>query len=323
MNALVTGATGFIGGHLAARLAKQGFSVKCLVRRPPVSGGVAGLEASAIIKGDCTRKESLVEAVRGADYIFHLAGITKTKKASDFYSVNSEGTRNLLEITAQENPGCRRFVYVSSLAAAGPSLNGHLRREEDEPAPVSEYGRSKLLGERAVAEFARSVSSVILRPAAVYGPGDRDFLVLFKMVSKGVYPYWGESSYSLIFVEDLVTAIIEAAASPATAGGTYHLSDGPCHEGMEIAASISEALGRRRPPARLRLPSFLVPVIAGISGLLPGAGIINSDKARELAYSNWCCEAGKAGVEFGFAAKTTLKEGIKWTADWYRTHQWL
>ncbi|MDA8155353.1 MAG: NAD-dependent epimerase/dehydratase family protein [Actinomycetota bacterium] len=322
MNAFVTGATGFIGGHLAARLASEGFSVKCLVRRPTVSGRLAGLAAS-VIQGDCTRKETLREAVRGADYIFHLAGVTKAKKAGDFYRANAEGTRNLLEATAENNPGCRMFVYVSSLSASGPSPDGSLRREDEEPAPVSDYGRSKLLGEKAVEEFAKSIPTVIVRPPAVYGPGDRDFLVLFRMVAKGVYPYWGESSYSLVFVEDLVAGIIQAATSQTSAGKIYNLSDGPCHKGSEIAAAISEALGKRRPPLKLRLPSALVPVIAGISGLMPGTGIVNRDKARELAYSHWCCDTGKAGRDFGFAAKTTLKEGIKWTADWYRTHQWL
>lgn len=325
MRVLVTGSTGFIGSHLARELLNRGHEVSCLVRDPSSPRWLEGLDVT-LTKGDCSDGESLRQAVRGVDYVFHLAGITKARNARDFYKVNSMGTENLLTAIEEERPQLKGFLLLSSLSAAGPSANGRPVNEETPPNPVSHYGKSKLMGEKAAMSRAERLPVLILRPPAVYGPRDRDFCLLFRMLKRGVFPYWGESLYSLLYVDDLVAGIIRAAGSPQAAmGKTYFLSDGNTYSNYDIARAIAEVVStRHQKPIKLWIPKFAMPIVAGISGLAGGeAGIINRDKLRELGYRNWCCDSGLARRELGFSPRTTLKEGIKWTADWYKIHQWI
>ncbi|MDA8085572.1 MAG: NAD(P)-dependent oxidoreductase [Nitrospiraceae bacterium] len=330
MSALVTGATGFIGSHLLPKLLENGYKVRCLTRSGAARQKLSGLPVEFCI-GDLSDPASLEKAVRGVDYVFHLAGLTKTDKEHEFYDVNARGTKNLAQAVARENPGLKKFIYLSSLSAAGPVLDGMPPLTEDiPPHPVSHYGKSKLQGEEAVLEIAGRVPVTILRPTAVYGPGDKDFYLLFKMIKKGLFLYWGEGSYSLIYVQDLVDAIVKAAGIPGQKGsqqaGIYFLSDGNIYTITEIAGSIAGAMpwAKREKPFRVPVPRFLLPMAAvfcGIGGR--DSGIINRDKIREMGFKDWCCDADRARREIGFEPKITLKEGVKWTADWYRIHQWL
>ncbi len=330
MIALVTGATGFIGSHLLPKLLENGHKVRCLARSGPARQKLSGLPVE-VCTGDLSDPASLAKAVRGADCVFHLAGLTKTHIESEFYEVNARGTRNLAQAAARENPELKKFIYLSSLSAAGPVLEGMPPLTEDiPPHPVSHYGKSKLMGEEAVLEIAGQVPVTILRPTAVYGPGDRDFYLFFKTIEKGLFFYWGEGRYSLIYVEDLVRAIMEAAGRPGAKGsrnaGIYFLSDGNIYTNTEIAAAIARAMpwAKREKPLKVPLPRFLLPMAAVFSGIgRRDSGIINRDKIREMGFKDWCCDADRARRELGFEPKITLKEGVKWTADWYRIHQWL
>ncbi len=330
MSALVTGATGFIGSHLVPNLLEKGYKVRCLVRGTSALAKLDGLDVE-LFPGDLSDCRSLGRAVRGVDYVFHLAGLTKTAKSHEFYDVNARGTENLVEAAARENPGIRKFVYLSSHAAAGPSLNGLALTEEKEPHPVSHYGKSKLMGERAVLERSGPMPAVVLRPTAVYGPGDRDLYLFFKAIKKGVFPYWGACRYSLLYVEDLVQGIIAAAEAPEDAGKVFFLSDGNIYTNEEIAEAIAGAFSDNRAEKKEKLKILKLPMprlfllIAATFSALAGkdSGIINKDKLREMGFPNWCCDPGRAIREIGFVPKITLKEGAKWTADWYRIHQWL
>ncbi|HLB24926.1 MAG TPA: NAD-dependent epimerase/dehydratase family protein, partial [Nitrospirota bacterium] len=183
MKALVTGGTGFIGSHLVEALLKKGYSVRCLVRDLAKQGWLAGLDVE-LVTGDCNEPATLEGAVDGVDYVFHVAGITKAARGETYYSVNGEGTKNVA-LAAAGSAGLRKLVYVSSQAAAGPSRQGRPRKEDDPPGPVSDYGRSKLMGERYCLELADRVDLAIVRPTSVYGPRDRDIYTFFRMVSRG------------------------------------------------------------------------------------------------------------------------------------------
>ena len=323
MDALVTGATGFIGSHLVPRLLERGYKVRCLVRQASSLEKLEGLDVE-FFPGNLGDPASLGRAVRGVDYVFHLAGLTKTGKSREFYDINACGTENLVEAAVAENPGLRKFVYLSSHAAAGPSLNGGLLTEEKEPQPVSHYGRSKLMGEKAVLGRSSRIPVVVLRPTSVYGPGDRDVYLLFKAIKKGIFPYWGAGRYSLLYVEDLAEGIIAAAEAGAdkSDGKVFFLSDGNVYTNSEIAETIADALSAH--PLKLPLPRFLLYAAALFSALAgKDSGIINLDKLREMGFPNWCCDPGRAIREIGFLPKITLKEGAKWTVNWYRIRQWL
>ena len=321
MKALVTGATGFIGSHLVDELIKKGYEVTCFARKTSSLKWIEGLDVT-VLYGDCEDEGSLENIPSDAQYIFHLAGLTKAKKDEDFFCVNVKGTENLLRAVSSKASGLKRFIYLSSLSATGPSRNGAPVNETSEPRPVSSYGRSKLEGERLVAKYRDSIPSTIIRPPAVYGPRDKDFYVLFKILKKGFYPYWGKCYYSLLYVDDLVRGLIMAAEGKATEGGVYFLSDGKVYTNEDIANEISNVLEAKI--VRLRIPKPLMSVLVRIGERLQGeSSIINRDKVKELNCFHWVCDSSRAEKDFRFAPRVTIKEGIKWTADWYRIHQWL
>jgi len=320
MKALVTGATGFIGSHLAEALIRNGFSVKCLVRSP---ANLKFLEASnaRIVKGDCTDMETLRDAVKNVDYVFHLAGLTKANSEEDFFNANAKGTENIVQAVLENNPSIRRFIYLSSLAAVGPSSDGLPLKEDCEPRPVSVYGRTKLEGEKIVLANKKDVPVTVIRPPVVYGPRDRDLLIFFKMINFGLIPYWGKCYYSFIYVEDLINGIILSAKNEQRVGEIYFMSDGNIYTSDDIIEAIADAL--KKMPLKLHIPRFVMPVLGLISKMTKGANIVNTDKIKEMKHSCWVCDTEKAASVLKYEPKVKIKEGAKWTADWYRIHQWI
>jgi len=320
MKALVTGATGFIGSHLVDALIREGFEVTCLVRN---QSNLKFLSESNItlVRGDCAVRESLLDAVKGFDYVFHLAGLTKASSEADFFNANVKGTDNIVQAVLENNFPIKRFVYLSSLAAAGPSRDCNSLKEDCEPAPVSVYGKTKLQGEKIVIAHKGKIPVTIIRPPAVYGPRDRDLLILFKMVKSGFIPYWGRCYYSFIYVEDLINGIILSALKKEAEGEILFMSDGNIYSSDDIICAISDALEKK--PVKLTVPRFVMPLLGFISEKAKGVNIINADKIREMRHTHWICDTFRAKARLNFQPKVKIKEGAKWTADWYRIHQWL
>ena len=148
---LVTGGNGFLGSHLVEALIRRGYRVRCLVRRTSDLRWIQGLRVE-YVHGNLADLTSLSRAVQGVDYVYHSAGVIKALKPETYYRVNRDGTRNLLQVCSDSRENFKKFIYVSSLAAVGPSPNGRPLREESCPRPVSDYGRSKLEGEEEVDE---------------------------------------------------------------------------------------------------------------------------------------------------------------------------
>jgi nucleoside-diphosphate-sugar epimerase len=320
MKALVTGATGFIGSHLCEELVRRGYEVSCLSRKTSHLKWIENLDLK-LVKGDCTDKECLLDIVGGFDYVFHLAGLTKSCSPDDFFCINAKGTKNLIEAVAERNPAVRRFIYLSSLAAVGPSRNGMPVQEETNALPVSDYGRSKLEGEKNVLKYKEHIPVTVLRPPAVYGPRDKDMLVLFKMIKKGFFFDLGKCYYSLLYVDDLVRGIVLSAENQEAEGRVYFLCDNKVYTGGDIAKEISSALDVKAMP--VKVPKFVMPFFAFIGERINRQGIINRDRIKDFRHSHWICSPGKAQEQIGFIPKIGIKEGIKWTADWYRIHRWL
>jgi nucleoside-diphosphate-sugar epimerase len=320
MKALVTGAAGFIGSHLAEALVKKGYEVTCVARKTSDLRWIEHLDLEYIIC-DLADIESCAGKIKDFDYIFHLAGVTKALSEKDYFLANAEYTRKLVQVAARDNLKLTRFIYLSSLAAIGPSSDCLPVREDSEPAPVSVYGRSKLEGEKAVREFKDRIPVTIIRPPAVYGPRDSDFFVMFKMIKKGIFPYWGKCYYSLLYVEDLIQGILLSAEKEEAEGRTFFLTDETVYTNEDIAGEICSALGARA--LKIRLPRSVLPFLAFFGQKMNKKGIINTDRIRDFRYSHWTCDGGKARNELGFKSKITLREGIKWTADWYKIHRWI
>ena len=324
MRALITGASGFIGSHLTEKLLRKGFETDCLTRNTANPGWLKDLDVN-LIQGDCSDENFLFNHVRNYDYIFHLSGLTKTSSPDDFYSVNSNGAENIINAVVRKNPNIKRFVYLSSLSAFGPRVNNKMPTEDQEPLPVSHYGKSKLKGEGAVLRHSDIIPVSILRPSAVYGPRDREIFLLFKCVKKGLFPYWGKGSTSMIYVDDLITAIVAAAESDNAVGRTYFISDGAVYTNENIVKEMASVLGVM--PLKIKVPRSFLPAIGffgeKISKIVGTNTMINRDKIKELMYTDWICDITRARNELSFEPKVGIKEGIKWTADWYKIHKWL
>jgi len=328
---LVTGSTGFIGSRMVEALVKQGVRVRVLVRPEsipsPPSSRPAGVEECRAGYRD---PEALGRAVVGVSAIIHLAGVTRAVDEVGFFDGNVLPVENLFEAVRNHNPGLERFLLVSSLAAAGPALSSHPGvRESDQPNPVSAYGRSKLLGEEAALRHGRYVPVTIIRPPAVYGPGDRDILEVFRMMKKGYLVSAGSAKrqrFSMIHVDDLIDGILLALHSEAAAGGTYFLTAPRPYGWDEVIEAARPVLGFGR-LLRISLPDPLVfglgTVLGAAAGITGRPALINKDKASELVQDYWVCCPEKAERELGFVARTTLAEGVVTTLQWYQRKGWL
>jgi dihydroflavonol-4-reductase len=323
MRVVVTGATGFVGSHLVGSLVERGDEVTALVRDLGRARRLSDVGAH-LVDADMDDVERVIPAVEGADVVFHVAGLIKAVDPRDYFHVNARGTERILEACRRAPTRPRRLVLVSSQAAGGPGWRDRPRSEEDEPHPVSPYGRSKLEAERIVLAQT-DVEVAIVRPCVVYGPRDRAVLPLFKAVRWGVAPRLPNNPpVSLIHVRDLVECLLRASESPAAVGRAYFA----CGEALGIAEAmraIGDALGRR--PLEVPVPSVAL-VAAGI-----GADLLSSltrrprsfgrQKALEMLHASWWCSGQRAEQELGFQPRVRHGEGLAATAAWYREQGWL
>ncbi len=326
MKALVTGGTGFIGSHLVQSLIQRGVAVRCLVRKSSDMSWLKGLPIECLA-GDCRDEDSLSKAVQGVDHVYHLAGLTKAFAEASFFEVNARGTENLIRACLTVNPEIRKFIYLSSQAAAGPAAEGCRKNETDHCEPVSAYGRSKRMGEEAALAKARALPLVILRPAIVYGPRDKDLLEYIKLLSKRIKPalFRGQQRFSFCYVEDLIQAILLAAGREVRSGEIFFLTDGGDYGWKEIGAAFSGALGVR--PRAIPIPKWALlgaaPLIERVSRLSRRPLLLSRGKVQEMIQRGWVCDTTKAQDLLGFAPQTRLPRGARLTVDWYRRQKWL
>jgi nucleoside-diphosphate-sugar epimerase len=307
-------------------LLAQGHRVRCLVR-PESDLSFVAADAVELAYGTIEDNSSLEKACQSVDAIYHLAAVTKSTEFSTFYRVNGQGTRNLLDACSRVNPGLHRFVYMSSVAAAGPAT-GPIPIDESQPArPIGHYGRSKLAGEEAVIEYAGRVSAVIIRPAAVYGPRERDILTYFRLIDRGlmVLPGSAHRLFSLVYVGDLVSLALHVLEDDRAVGETYFACERGHHDLEHILQCIATLLGRRT--LRVAVPMPVLGAIVSLAAVWGRASnrpvLLSRELLGELRYPFWLCDSGKALRELGFECRTSLQAGLAETADWYRQHGWL
>jgi len=345
MIAVVTGSSGFIGARLVDALVWRGWTVRRLARagtplaeaaaepaRPPGAPAPLGTRETHVV--DFTRPETLEAspALDDADVVFHLAGVTKGRGEDEFRAGNVAPTRALLDaITARVAAGARppkRFVYVSSQAAAGPAPAAEQPvGEDDPPQPFEPYGRSKLEAEAVVREHAGGIPWTIVRPSAVYGPGDNDFLTLFRQAAHGVgvYPGSREARLSIVYVDDLVDALVRAGTLPAAAGRVYFVES----EAVSWRDVYRAAAAAAHFPLRFELdvPAWVLGV-AGRAGdvasrVLRRPTLVSSQKVTLGRPRWWLCDGTRARDELGVVSRVSLADGAKRTMRWYREKGWV
>jgi dihydroflavonol-4-reductase len=306
-------------------LLARGDEVRCLLR--PTSDrrwldGVDYEEAAGTLEDN----GSLARAVAGADVVYHCAGATKARTAELLYRVNAEGTANLADACLAQ-PAPPLLVYVSSQAAAGPCGPDGVRREADECAPISHYGRSKLEGERALHKRAADLPFVILRPSAVYGPRDTEMFLFFKFISKGVEPAlgWDDRYVSLCYVDDVVDAILLAGRAEGARGRAYFVAHDEVWDWRGVARAAAAALGVKTRTVRVpKVVLFGAATIAELAATLSGkVATLNRERARVMWEERWICDIDKARRELAFTPRVGFAEGARLTAAWYRQQGWL
>lgn len=324
--AVVTGGTGFVGSHLVDLLLNKGYEIRCITRK---SSDLKWLKDKDVKIFDCGlyNKEALKEVIREADYVYHVAGVVKSKTKEGYFRGNVDTTRTLIEATLESNSNLKRFLVVSSQTVTGPSLDGKPVNEETECRPITTYGKSKWEEEKLVLSFKDKLPITICRAPAVYGERDTEIFIYFKTFSKGLTTTVGfnEKKLSLIHVLDLVNGFYLAATNEKSKGQIYFISSEEFYTWSQINNITSTIIGKK--PIVIKVPHFLVYSIAAVAQFAAmfssKPATLNIEKAKDITQQFWICDTSKAINELGYHQNISIEEGIRRTIEWYKKMNWI
>ncbi len=326
MKVLVTGASGFVGSHIADSLLDAGHEVRAVVRK---SSSLTWLNDKPIevVSADMTDPESLKPVVENVDAIVHVAGVTAAKNKQGFFDGNVLPTRALLEASKRYNPNLDRFIFCSSQTAVGPSLDGQPVTELTPPHPITTYGKSKRAAEEECERSRNDLPVTILRLPAIYGPRDTAILTFFQTVDKRLKPLIGmrDKWVNLSHVSDVGHAVQLALDKDSAKNETYFVGSERHYTWREVSNLTGEIL--RRGGLTVKLPHALVYTVAGLSEFFSmfrkKPSVLNWEKGRDMVQANWTCSVDKAMRELGYRQQVSLEDGIKDTTAWYRKMGWM
>lgn len=331
---LITGASGFIGSFIVQYALEKGLETWAAVRH---TSSKRYLQDSRIhfIELDLSSQKQLEKALAGHqfDYVVHAAGLTKALRKDDFFSVNTEGTKNLVRALIALRMPIERFVYMSSL-----SVFGAIREQQpytdieptDTPRPNTAYGQSKLAAENFLKEIGKDGESfpyVILRPTGVYGPREKDYYVMMQSIARHTDFAAGfkRQDITFVYVRDVVQAVF-LALDHGVVGHAYFLSDGEVYQSSTFSDLVRKALGNpwwiriTAPLWLLRAITFVGDVVGHITGKMI---VLNNDKYNILSQRNWRCDISMAERELGYKPQWNLERGVGEAVSWYKDNGWL
>jgi nucleoside-diphosphate-sugar epimerase len=320
---LLTGANGFIGRHLARRLGESGFEVRGLVRPGSVLGTLADLPHVERRLGDVLAPDSLRSACAGVQVVFHLAGAVSAGRDRTYHRVNVEGAENLA--AAVDAARVSRVVFVSSLAAQGPSPGGAPHVRSGKESPSNEFGRTKLEAERVLVQRLGGDRVTVLRPALVYGPDQPDLPRIARALTARVLPLVPTLELSFVHVSDLVELLLRTLEVPGEPGEAYFVSDGRVVSMESLVDRLEDTLSIK-PSVRLPLSTRLLSALEPVAGRLSAAAGLGASVARvigELNASGWACTPERAVERFGYSPVYTLESALPGLVTWYRERGWF
>lgn len=312
---LLTGATGFVGSHVATTFARSGWRVRCTVRATSSTRWLADLEVETR-EVDLEGGSGLATALRDVQVLVHAAGVTRASDPGRYHAVNVAATGRVAAAAAEAGVG--RLVFVSSLAARGP---------DGADGPVSAYGRSKREAEELLGRLGRPPEVVVLRPAGVYGPRDRDMAPLFRAAARGFLPTPAmRAPIQPAYVTDVASAVLRAATAGTAPGfGPYPVAESRRYAWDEVREALETATGRRirrvaLPPALYEIAGAVGEAFGRVTGREPP---FDRRRARDLARHAWTCDVSRTEEALGWRAAVPLPEGLRRTLEWYRAAGWL
>ena len=326
---LITGASGFIGSFIVEEALNRNMEVWAAVRKSSSREYLQDprihlLELNLSSPGQLRQQL----ANQRFDYVVHAAGVTKCLHKKDFFRVNVDGTRNLVEALQELEMPLKRFVFLSSLSVFG-AIREQQPYEEieatDTPQPNTAYGKSKLAAEEVLRQS--SLPYVLLRPTGVYGPREKDYYIMAKSIKQHMDFSVGfkRQDITFVYVRDVVQAVFLALDHGKT-GHAYFLSDGQVYQSATFSNLIHEELGRpwwlriKAPIWLLRIITFCGEYVAHLTGKITA---LNNDKYNIMKQRNWRCNIQPAIEELGFNPAYDLERGVKETMAWYKDNEWL
>ena len=322
---LITGASGFLGYHIINAAVENGYDVYAAIRK---SSNVKHLEHLPIqyVVLDYKDAEGLQKIFeeKQFDYVIHAAGTTKANTEQEYDLVNNVYSQNLATAAAK-NKNVKRFVFISSLAALGPSKSAEENITENKaPDPVTAYGKSKLNAENNLKKM--DIAITIFRPTAIYGPREKDIFIVMKTLSKGIDVYIGRISQQLSFVYGADMGQIAVKALEQTGANTdYNISDGNSYSRYAYADIVKRLLGKKA--FRFHLPLSVIKVIffvvEKINKSMNKVPVVSIEKLNELTAENWVCDISKVKKDLGFEPKFDLEKGLRTSIEWYKENKWL
>lgn len=324
--AVVTGANGFVGSHLVDLLLAKGIEVRCIVRK---SSNLRWLEGKDVKIYDCGLfdKEGLSSAMKDANYVYHVAGVVKSKSKEGYFKGNVETTKNLLEAALENKDKLKRFLVVSSLTVCGPAVDEKPVDETTPYNPITTYGRSKVEEEKVALSYKDKIPVTICRAPAVYGERDTEIFIYFQNFAKGITTTIGfdKKILSLIHAIDLVNGFFLAANSDKAEGEIYFISSEDFYNWEQINKITGKILNRK--VIRIKVPHSVVYLLAAIAQFFSifssKAATLNLEKAKDLTQHAWICDTSKAMKDFGYKQNISIEEGIKRTCEWYKKMKWI
>jgi nucleoside-diphosphate-sugar epimerase len=306
----ITGGTGFLGSHLVQKARSENNEVFCLSRQN--SSQFENSDSVHWIEGDLFDSSTYKDALKDTDCVFHLAGLLSARRKEDFMRVNVDGTASLLKACREAGFPLKRFVYISSIAALGPSYEKEFLKETDRCMPLTEYGKSKELAEQIVLDYKRIIPVVILRPPFIYGRGDLRGLKFLQSLNNPISLLWASNikTISLCHVSDIIQGCLLSVHKDIESGEIFNISDPDVTTWSHVWEALNDLVNELLGISTKGLFSRMVP----FSGMAVSHDSIEQESKR---YQFWACDVSKAKEILGFIPEMPFRKGAYDTMSWY------